>query len=130
MQLKNNLYTIVGREGDATAATFRLALHPECFIYKAHFPGQPITPGVCIVQTVAELMEEMTGKRLHVVFVKNVKFLSVISPDDTTGLTCQISRVAWADDAREVKAQATVSTLTETKAKVSLVCRVHDAHHH
>ena len=127
MQLKNKLYTITAKETDGeTSATFELRLDPECFIYKAHFPGQPITPGVCIVQTAKELLEEMTGKALDIVFAKNVKFLSVVTPTDSPTLVYNINKVAWSEDGQEVKAQMAVSSSTEAKAKVSLVCRIHD----
>jgi 3-hydroxyacyl-[acyl-carrier-protein] dehydratase len=127
MQLKNKLYTITAKETDGeTSATFELRLDPECFIYKAHFPGQPITPGVCIVQTAKELLEEMTGKALDIVFAKNVKFLSVVTPTDYPTLVYNINKVAWSEDGQEVKAQMAVSSSTEAKAKVSLVCRIHD----
>lgn len=127
MQLKNKLYTITAKETDGeTSATFELRLDPECFIYKAHFPGQPITPGVCIVQTAKELLEEMTGKALDIVFAKNVKFLSVVTPTDYPTLVYNINKVAWSEDGQEVKAQMAVSSSTEAKAKVSLVCRLHD----
>lgn len=127
MQLKNKLYTITAKETDGkTSATFELRLDPECFIYKAHFPGQPITPGVCIVQTAKELLEEMTGKALDIVFAKNVKFLSVVTPADSPTLVYNINKVAWSEDGQEVKAQMAVSSSTEAKAKVSLVCRIHD----
>lgn len=127
MQLKNKLYTITAKDTDGeTSATFELRLDPECFIYKAHFPGQPITPGVCIVQTAKELLEEMTGKALDIVFAKNVKFLSVVTPTDYPTLVYNINKVAWSEDGQEVKAQMAVSSSTEAKAKVSLVCRIHD----
>lgn len=127
MQLKNKLYTITAKDTDGeTSATFELRLVPECFIYKAHFPGQPITPGVCIVQTAKELLEEMTGKALDIVFAKNVKFLSVVTPTDYPTLVYNINKVAWNEDGQEVKAQMAVSSSTEAKAKVSLVCRIHD----
>ena len=45
------MYSIVSAEGQQ----LRLQLHPEHEIYQAHFPGNPITPGVCQVQIVAEL---------------------------------------------------------------------------
>jgi 3-hydroxyacyl-[acyl-carrier-protein] dehydratase len=127
MQLKNNLYQIIRQDADCeTATSFELHLNPECFIYKAHFPGQPITPGVCIVQMGKELLEEMTGKALDIVFVKNVKFLSVLAPQEADGLQLTISKVAWSDNGQEIKAQITVTTATETKAKISLVCRIND----
>ena len=127
MQLKNNLYQIIRQEADGETATlFELRLNPECFIYKAHFPGQPITPGVCIVQMGKELLEEMTGKALNIVFVKNVKFLSVLVPQESAGLQFAVSKVVWSDDDQEIKAQITVTTAAETKAKISLVCRIND----
>lgn len=123
MILKNNLYTIASRsEGDATGASFTLQLQPECFIYAAHFPGEPITPGVCIVQMAKELLEEMLQCPLQIKMVKNVKFLSVLTPDETTEVTYDISKVTHDVATRQVKAQFAVTAAGETKAKVSLVC--------
>ena len=45
MRLINKMFSIVS-EGE----TVRIQLHPEHVIYQAHFPGSPITPGVCIIQ--------------------------------------------------------------------------------
>ncbi len=117
MQLKNNLYTVVGSDG---AGAFEVALNPECFIYKAHFPGEPITPGVCIVQMVEELLSDYVGKPLEISVVKNVKFLSVITPDTAPQLLVQLKKVET--DAGTVKAQAVLSAGDDAKAKISLVC--------
>lgn len=117
MQLKNNLYTVV--HSDETGG-FEIALNPECFIYRAHFPGEPITPGVCIVQTVAELLSDFVGKPLEICTVKNVKFLSVITPDATPRLLVQLKKVET--DGCTVKAQATLTAGDDAKAKISLVC--------
>ena len=48
---------------DAAGATIRLL--PESPVYKGHFPGYPITPGVCLVEIALELMEEMAGQAGH-----------------------------------------------------------------
>lgn len=115
MQLKNNLYTIIASEVEK----FRLRLHPDHFIYQAHFPGEPVTPGVCIVQIGKELMEELLGKSLEIKSVKNVKFLSVISPNDTPEITYTIKKVECSEDNQEVKAQIVVTSDEEAKAKIS-----------
>ena len=57
-----------------------MALNGECEVFQAHFPGQPITPGVCILQMVTELLEDCTGRQLAVTRVKNAKFLTVLTP--------------------------------------------------
>lgn len=130
MQLRNNLYTVTEKKVDGLTGHFVLALNPSCFIYQAHFPGEPITPGVCIVQMGKELLEELLGEalqkkvELEIVKIKNVKFLSVISPEETTIITYQMKKVEMSEDGSEVKAQMVVASGDEAKAKISLVLSV------
>ena len=58
MKLRDSLYTIVSEFKGDGRHDFNIKLDPEHFIYKAHFPGEPITPGVCIMQIAKELLEE------------------------------------------------------------------------
>ena len=57
MKLLNSLYSI--RSKDVTDSFVRYDIHLDAshFIYQAHFPGDPITPGVCIIQIAKELLE-------------------------------------------------------------------------
>ena len=68
---------------DAAGATIRLL--PESPVYQGHFPGYPITPGVCLVEIALELIAEMAGQAGHdekvrLVGAKNIKFTSPIIP--------------------------------------------------
>lgn len=119
MQLKNSLYNIQ----EAGENRFVLSLNPDHFIFQAHFPGEPITPGVCIVQMGKELLEELMGRGLELVKVKNVKFLSVVSPRETTEIVYTFKKVETSEESKEVKAQIVVTAGDEVKAKVSLTCR-------
>ena len=74
---------------DAAGATIRLL--PESPVYKGHFPGYPITPGVCLVEIALELIAEMAGQAGHdgkvrLVAAKNIKFTSPIIPTSGTEL--------------------------------------------
>lgn len=122
MQLKNNLYTIKSRQIEGLAGSFGILLNPDSIIYQAHFPGQPITPGVCIVQMGKELLEEMLGEKLSITRVKNVKFLSIISPQETTDIIYTFKKVECTDDGNEIRAQIVVSSDSEVKAKISFTC--------
>lgn len=133
MLLKNSLYTIEKIEkltssDEIVGGCFLLRLNPDHVIYQAHFPGEPITPGVCIVQMGKELMEELLAKSLEVARVKNVKFLSVISPENTTSITYTFRKVEWSADGKEVKAQIVVTSGDEAKAKISFGLRVVEKH--
>ena len=78
MQLKNNLYKIIRKEGVGPVVNYAIELIPSCVIYAAHFPGEPITPGVCIVQMGKELVEELLSEqrstpcKLMITKVKNI----------------------------------------------------------
>ena len=53
--------------------------HP-CF--PGHFPGQPILPGVLLLERVMSLAQASTGKPLNECTVYNVKFLAAVMPGD------------------------------------------------
>ena len=68
---------------DAAGATIRLL--PESPVYQGHFPGYPITPGVCLVEIALELIAEMADQvghdeKVQLVGAKNIKFTSPIIP--------------------------------------------------
>ena len=66
---------------------YDIRLDASHFIYAAHFPGAPITPGVCVIQIARELIEEELKQKLMIRRVKNVKFLKVISPVEMPDVT-------------------------------------------
>jgi 3-hydroxyacyl-[acyl-carrier-protein] dehydratase len=49
-------------------------------IFDGHFPGQPVVPGVCLMQMVKEIMEQVTGKRSDLIKAYEMKFLAIIDP--------------------------------------------------
>ena len=122
MTLRNNLYTVTDRcEADGVYA-YSLVLNADCVIYQAHFPGQPITPGVCIVQMVQELLEDAVGKRLSVCCVKNAKFLAVMHP---TGQTVSVTLSHIKMEGETYSVQALVAEQGGTNyAKISLQATV------
>ena len=127
MQLKNNIYKIIGKEDESGVVDYTIQLIPSCFIYQAHFPGEPITPGVCIVQIGKELVEylltEQTSQSqsLEIIKVKNVKFLSIISPNEAKQLVYQIKKMELSEDKTKIEAQVVVLSEHKAMAKISLV---------
>lgn len=120
MKLLDNLYTIVSEGSVESGHEFDLKLNPEHFIYKAHFPGEPITPGVCIMQIAVELFEIALKTPIALNCVKNIKFLRIISPNEVTDLKYSLLKIIKEDNL--LKVQVTVSSNGEVYAKLSLVC--------
>lgn len=119
MVLQDNLYTILSQQQEDGHHVFHLRLHPEWPIYKSHFPAHPITPGVCIVQTVQELLQSLMHRRLTLVQAKNVKYLAIISPEETTELTVTFSLIEEQPDG-SLKLQAQVASGETLCTKLSL----------
>ena len=101
-------------------------------IYQAHFPGEPITPGVCIVQIGKEVIEDLlleqssASPRLEIIKAKNIKFLSVISPNETPILTYQVRKLGFSDDNMTIETQIVVNSDDKSMAKISLVLKLYD----
>ena len=49
-------------------------------IYKGHFPGNPVVPGVCLTQLIKELVENIEAREVRLVYAANIKFMAVVNP--------------------------------------------------
>ena len=123
MKFLNNLYHIVSM--DVVDACIRSNIHLDAshFIYQSHFPDEPITPGVCIIQIAKELLEEHLGIGLDIQKVKNVKFLNVISPLATPNVTYVFEKIMPDDSEKTYKVMTQVSSGETSLAKLSFTCK-------
>ena len=55
-------------------------------IFEGHFPGHPVVPGVCMMEMVKEIMEEVIGKKTNLVSAAEMKFLAIINPEENTDI--------------------------------------------
>lgn len=120
MQLLDSLFTIISESPCDGCHAYTIRLNAEHFIYAAHFPGEPITPGVCILQTACELAQLAFGRKLSIVKVKNVKFLRIITPGESPVVTYTISKMECSES--EARLQVTVNHEDTVFAKLSLIC--------
>ena len=78
--LLDNFFTISNLEitgFDVKAELLIIAGHK---IFEGHFPGQPVVPGVCMMQMVKEIMEQVVQKKTNLVKAFEMKFLAIIDP--------------------------------------------------
>ena len=124
MKLLGNLCNIEKRTDNADCTVFTVNLDKNHFIYKAHFPGEPITPGACLFQICTELLEESLGRKVCIKTVKNVKFLQVIRPEETSTLDVSIATSAL--DNSGVRLKSSVSSGDTLFAHISLTFTIED----
>jgi len=77
---RGDLYTISSKTVGDVEALFNIAVNSDCDIFKGHFPGNPIIPGVCMLQVAVELCEDIFAHRCELIKCKNVKYLQTINP--------------------------------------------------
>jgi 3-hydroxyacyl-[acyl-carrier-protein] dehydratase len=123
MKLLNDLYSIISRTCGEGRCDFTIELNPQHFIYKAHFPGLPITPGVCLVQIGLEVASDYLERTMEIDRVNNVKFLSVLSPQDVHGnVVYELMKVTEEEPNRQ-KVQMCVYDEQVTYAKISMTLK-------
>ncbi len=117
MKLRNSFFTIDAKTVSGETVRYDLSLNSRHVIYAAHFPERKITPGVCLLQIAEELEEDHLQKDMELVGVKNVKFLAVVSPDETPHITYFFSRIQ--QEGEKVHAQVSVESGDKVFAKLS-----------
>ena len=82
MKLINDFYHIVATDDSEGKYVCMVNLNAAHNIYSVHFPGNPVTPGVCLVQMVAEMLEQKYSKRFVLSTAVNIKFKRLVAPND------------------------------------------------
>ena len=103
MVLKD-FYKILSEEktGDAKY-NIRILVNANHEVFEGHFPGNPIMPGVCMIQIIKELTESITKSSLMIQTLTNVKFMALINPETNPELRLELDITTTEDDLVKVK---------------------------
>lgn len=103
MVLKD-FYKVLSEEetGDAKY-NIRILVNANHDVFKGHFPGNPIMPGVCMIQIIKELTESITKSTLMIQTLTNVKFMALINPETNPELRLELDVTTTDDDLVKVK---------------------------
>jgi 3-hydroxyacyl-[acyl-carrier-protein] dehydratase len=82
---------------------FTILVNEKHDVFKGHFPGNPIMPGVCMIQIIKELTEAVTKSSLIIQTLANVKFMALINPEVTPELRLELEIVTTEADLVKVK---------------------------
>lgn len=82
----NRLYQIGEVIEEELMSCIDVTLNRNSPIFVAHFPGNPILPGACIVDIVKCCAEKILNSSMQIRSVSNLKFLQVINPDEESKL--------------------------------------------
>ena len=85
--LLNDYFKINNITNTGNEALFNITLLPEYCVYQGHFPGNPVSPGVCNIQMIKECAEQLAEKRLFLGYISRCKLSAVITPQTTPDLS-------------------------------------------
>lgn len=91
-----------------------ITLNDKHEVFKGHFPNNPVTPGVGMMQIIKELSEEITGKKLFLSSASNVKFMALINPEITPDLKLELD-ITLTDNEVKVKNTTSFGTIVALK---------------
>lgn len=80
MVLENSYFTVLERSDVEGGVRFRVRMEEGHEVYRGHFPGNPVSPGVCNMQMVRECAEMVSGVRLRFVKIGQYRLMGVIAP--------------------------------------------------
>jgi 3-hydroxyacyl-[acyl-carrier-protein] dehydratase len=103
--LAGNFYTIQDCLKDENTLTFSIELKRDHPIYKGHFPGNPVTPGVIQMEIVKELLSQHMKKEMKLRAMANCKFLAILNPDLNSQVEVKMSLSDLEDGGMRVSAQ-------------------------
>lgn len=119
MILLDNFYRLTQKDATPGVVKARISINKAHRIFEGHFPGLPVVPGVCMLQMVREIMEVHVGHELKIIVAENMKFLSVINPDQNVEVEAAIN---YTEEGDKVLINATLfaGTTTFFKLKATL----------
>lgn len=104
--LENTFYTLQTFGFENNKVSCHIFLNKEHDIFKGHFPDNPVTPGVCMLQIIKEMTEKATQQKLFMHQCSNVKFMALINPETHPELVLDIAITESEDHGYKVKSTA------------------------
>ncbi|KAA2241815.1 3-hydroxyacyl-ACP dehydratase [Chitinophaga agrisoli] len=78
--LEGSFYTVLQSQAAAENYAALLSLNAAHPVFEGHFPGQPVVPGVCMMQTIQESLERCLQCKVQLQKANIMKFLVLIDP--------------------------------------------------
>lgn len=124
-------FTLEAGEKNGNSATYRCRLHPEAPVFKAHFPGFPVLPGVLTLKMVVDAINAsqfFSTQTLTVQSIGNAKYLAVVNPQETQEVVISVALKAEknADEPAVFQFKATVQNGETRFATFSFSCTAAD----
>lgn len=118
--LQGDFFTISSMTVEGNSLNAALDINVNHSIFEGHFPGQPVVPGVCMMQIVKELVESAINQPTRLVQADHLKFLSVIDPRIHPAIDATVSYTTDESGILQVTGSLTKGEITFLKLRARL----------
>ena len=88
--LSGDFFYITSLDQEGGKINAILEINANHKIFGGHFPGQPVVPGVCMMQMVKEILESVLSQNTRLVSAGHLKFLTVIDPTENNMIHAEL----------------------------------------
>ena len=120
MILLNDFFAINDKVNSETEIWAELYINARHKIFEGHFPNQPVVPGVCMMQMIKEILEQVIGKETNLVQAADMKFLAVIDPQQNNLIHATIKYTTGENGSINIQASLYKDELVHFKCKAQL----------
>lgn len=80
MLLNDKYFKVVSLDHSSGKAAFHVLLLPECDVYRGHFPGNPVSPGVCNIEMIKECFQMVVDGKPRIKTIDRCRLTAIASP--------------------------------------------------
>lgn len=116
--LNNSFYQVINKQETDGRITLTVEFNAAHKIFEGHFPGQPVVPGVCMLQMIKEQLAGHIQKQIILREAAQVKYLNMITPATVPVADIVITFQLTDEQLCTVTATITAGTINYCKAKL------------
>lgn len=117
--LNNSFYQVINKQETEGSITLTVKFNAAHKIFEGHFPGQPVVPGVCMLQIIKEQLAGHVQKQIILREAAQVKYLNMVTP--ATVPVADIVIAFQFTDEQQCTVTATITANTTTYCKARLL---------
>jgi len=120
--LLDTFFKILDTSKEEEKTIVKVELDKDHKIYEGHFPGNPVVPGVCLIQMIKEVVEVQQGLRLRLTSADEIKFLNIVNPVTSNLLNIEIKKRPNAENPLALSIIITDGQVTYLKMRAEFSC--------
>jgi 3-hydroxyacyl-[acyl-carrier-protein] dehydratase len=116
--LLNSFFTIVNVTSQDDKTLAKVEINKEHSVFEGHFPGNPVVPGVFLVQMIRETLEVLNQKKFRIDKSDEIKFMNMVLPQQTSHLVLEIQKRVKSENPFAFSIMVTDEQTTFLKMKI------------